>query len=168
MEMKVPHQLYSLYSASNMIKREDHSRKSLKKPEEKQHDDSKPFNSRNLSKVILPPLGVSSYNQNPLAPKGWIISPMDSRYRYEINLYVAHMQVLGDIYGGFSSLLSMDLPFSSCISEASPNRQLYITDNVVDLFFAVDIVLTFFVAYIDRRTQLLVCDWRKIAVRLVD
>lgn len=33
---------------------------------------------KNLSKIILPPLGVSSSNQNP---KGWIISPMDSRYR---------------------------------------------------------------------------------------
>lgn len=59
-------------------------------------------------------------------------------------------------------------PFQVAFLKASPNRQLYITDNVVDLFFAVDIVLTFFVAYIDRRTQLLVCDWRKIAVRLVD
>lgn len=56
-------------------------------------------------------------------------------------------------------------PFQVAFLKASPNRQLYITDNVVDLFFAVDIVLTFFVAYIDRRTQLLVCDWRKIAVR---
>lgn len=87
MEMEVPHQLYSLYSASSMIKREDHSRKKTKKPEEKQHDDSKSFTSRNLSKVILPPLGVSSYNQNPVAAKGWIISPMDSRYRYVRSLY---------------------------------------------------------------------------------
>ncbi|CBI23771.3 unnamed protein product, partial [Vitis vinifera] len=152
--MKVPHQLYSLYSASNMIKREDHSRKSLKKPEEKQHDDSKPFNSRNLSKVILPPLGVSSYNQNPLAPKGWIISPMDSRYRCWETFMVVLVAYSLWIY-----------PFQVAFLKASPNRQLYITDNVVDLFFAVDIVLTFFVAYIDRRTQLLVCDWRKIAVR---
>ncbi|KAJ9687452.1 hypothetical protein PVL29_016084 [Vitis rotundifolia] len=154
MEMKVPHQLYSLYSASNMIKREDHSRKSSKKREEKQHDDSKPFNSRNLSKVILPPLGVSSYNQNPLAPKGWIISPMDSRYRCWETFMVVLVAYSLWIY-----------PFQVAFLKASPNRQLYITDNVVDLFFAVDIVLTFFVAYIDRRTQLLVCDWRKIAVR---
>jgi len=38
------------------------------------------FNLRNISKLILPPLGVS--NQNPVNSKGWIISPMDSRYRY--------------------------------------------------------------------------------------
>ena len=38
------------------------------------------FNLRNISKLILPPLGVSS--QNPVNSKGWIISPMDSRYRY--------------------------------------------------------------------------------------
>ena len=59
-------------------------------------------------------------------------------------------------------------PFQVAFLKASPSRELYITDNVVDLFFAVDIILTFFVAYIDRRTQLLVCDGRKIAVRLVD
>lgn len=59
-------------------------------------------------------------------------------------------------------------PFQFAFLKASHNRQLYIADNVVDLFFAVDIVLTFFLAYIDGRTQLLVCDRRKIAVRLVD
>lgn len=56
-------------------------------------------------------------------------------------------------------------PFQVAFLKATLNRELYITDNIVDLFFAVDIVLTFFVAYIDRRTQLLVCDGRKIAVR---
>lgn len=34
-----------------------------------------------LSKLILPPLGVSSYTQNQTKSK-WIISPMDSRYRF--------------------------------------------------------------------------------------
>ncbi|PKI74853.1 hypothetical protein CRG98_004625 [Punica granatum] len=41
-----------------------------------------PFQMKNISKLILPPLGVSSSNQNPVQSKGWIISPMDSRYRY--------------------------------------------------------------------------------------
>lgn len=36
----------------------------------------------NLSKLILPPLGVASYNQNQIISSGWVISPMDSRYRY--------------------------------------------------------------------------------------
>ncbi|RRT66806.1 hypothetical protein B296_00013611, partial [Ensete ventricosum] len=42
---------------------------------------------------------------------------------------------------------------------------LALADNIVNAFFAVDIVLTFFVAYLDRTTYLLVDDHRKIAVR---
>lgn len=56
-------------------------------------------------------------------------------------------------------------PFEVAFVNANPKRVLYIADNVVDLFFGIDIVLTFFVAYIDRRTQLLVLDRRSIAVR---
>lgn len=58
-------------------------------------------------------------------------------------------------------------PFEVAFLNYSPSRGLYIADNIVDLFFAVDIVLTFFVAYIDRTTQLLVCEPRKIAIRCV-
>lgn len=39
-------------------------------------------NLRNLSKLILPPLGVSGYNQTQINNSGRIISPMDSRYRW--------------------------------------------------------------------------------------
>jgi hypothetical protein len=38
-------------------------------------------------------------------------------------------------------------------------------DLVVDAFFAADIVLTFFVAYLDNSTYLLVDDHKKIAAR---
>jgi len=48
--------------------------------EEEEEDDS-PLSLSSLSKIILPPLGVSSFNQNPIESKGWIISPVDSRYR---------------------------------------------------------------------------------------
>ncbi|KAK2966667.1 hypothetical protein RJ640_002365 [Escallonia rubra] len=105
----------------------------LEKP---QHDEehalyssARSFNLRNISKLILPPLGASSFNQNQVesSTKGRIISPMDSRY--------------------------------------SPKRPLYIADTIVDAFFAVDIVLTFFVAYIDPKTHLLVRDSRKITTR---
>lgn len=58
-------------------------------------------------------------------------------------------------------------PFEVAFLSSSPYKKLYIADNIVDLFFAIDIVLTFFVAYIDQRTQLLVRDPKKIAVRLV-
>lgn len=58
-------------------------------------------------------------------------------------------------------------PFEITFLSSHPHKPLYIADNIVDLFFAVDIVLTFFVAYIDPITHLLVLDSRKIAKRLV-
>lgn len=58
-------------------------------------------------------------------------------------------------------------PFEVAFMHSSPNRKLYIVDNVVDLFFAVDIILTFFLAYIDRTTHLLVRDSKKIVLRFV-
>uniref|UniRef100_A0A0V0I000 Putative ovule protein n=1 Tax=Solanum chacoense TaxID=4108 RepID=A0A0V0I000_SOLCH len=58
-------------------------------------------------------------------------------------------------------------PFEIAFMHSNPNTTLYITDNVVDIFFAADIFLTFFVAYIDATTQLLVRDRRKIAIRYV-
>lgn len=56
-------------------------------------------------------------------------------------------------------------PWEVAFLDSSLPWNLFIADNIVDLFFAVDIVLTFFVAYIDPRTQLLVRDSRKIATR---
>lgn len=56
-------------------------------------------------------------------------------------------------------------PFEVAFLKSSPKKELWIADNIVDLFFGVDIILTFFVAYIDTRTQLLVRDSRKMAVR---
>ena len=44
-----------------------------------------------------------------------------------------------------------------------PARPLAITDNIVNGFFFIDIVLTFFVAYLDRSTYLLVDDRKMIA-----
>jgi len=40
------------------------------------------FNLRNLSKVILPPLGgPSGHSQLHAGSDKWVISPLDSRYR---------------------------------------------------------------------------------------
>ena len=44
-----------------------------------------------------------------------------------------------------------------------PQGPLSITDNIVNGFFAIDIVLTFFVAYLDRATYLLVDNRKQIA-----
>ena len=43
-----------------------------------------------------------------------------------------------------------------------------VADLIVDLFFATDIIMTFFVAYFDRRTYLLVDRRKSIVKRLVD
>lgn len=42
---------------------------------------------------------------------------------------------------------------------------LFIVDHIVNGFFAIDIILTFFVAYLDSHTYLLVDDPKKIAIR---
>ncbi|KAA0039007.1 potassium channel AKT2/3 [Cucumis melo var. makuwa] len=56
-------------------------------------------------------------------------------------------------------------PLEVAFLDAIPRRKLLIVDSIVDIFFAIDIVFTFFVAYIDHRTQLLVRDSKKIAIR---
>ncbi|KAM0955677.1 hypothetical protein ACFX2A_024532 [Malus domestica] len=46
---------------------------------------------RNISKLIIPPLGASNYNQTPIQSNGRIISAMDSRYRrYSLTLHEKH------------------------------------------------------------------------------
>ncbi|CAN6691758.1 unnamed protein product [Malus baccata var. baccata] len=46
---------------------------------------------RNISKLILHLLGASNYNQTPIQSNGWIVSPMDSRYkRYSLTLHEKH------------------------------------------------------------------------------
>lgn len=42
---------------------------------------------------------------------------------------------------------------------------LFVIDNIVNCFFAVDIVLTFFVAYLDSQSYLLIDEPKKIAIR---
>ncbi|XP_002441141.1 potassium channel AKT2 [Sorghum bicolor] len=113
------------------------------------------FNLRNLSKVILPPLGgPSGQSQSHGGSDKWVISPLDSRYRWWDTLMVVLVAYSAWVY-----------PFEVAFMNASPKGGLEVADIVVDLFFAVDIVLTFFVAYIDHRTQLLVRDRRKITLR---
>ncbi|XP_054779281.1 potassium channel AKT2/3-like isoform X2 [Prosopis cineraria] len=136
--------------------KEEQNHQDLEQPHLEEDYESPTFNLQNVSKVILPPLGASSYNHNPAHPKGWIISPMDTRY----GCWESFMVVLV----GYSAWV---YPFEIGFLMSSPTHKLYIVDNVVDLFFGVDIVLTFFLAYIDRSTQLLVRDSKQIALRYV-
>uniref|UniRef100_A0A0E0L2V7 Potassium channel n=1 Tax=Oryza punctata TaxID=4537 RepID=A0A0E0L2V7_ORYPU len=116
------------------------------------------FNLRNLSKLILPPLGVPAGGHAQPGHAGpndkRVISPLDSRYRCWDTFMVVLVAYSAWVY-----------PFEVAFMNASPKGGLEVADIVVDLFFAVDIVLTFFVAYIDSRTQLLVRDRRRIATR---
>ncbi|CAN6332977.1 unnamed protein product [Urochloa humidicola] len=114
------------------------------------------FNLRNLSKVILPPLGGPSSGHGQShggSDDKWVISPLHSRYRCWETFMVVLVAYSAWVY-----------PFEVAFMNASPKGGLEVADMVVDLFFAVDIVLTFFVAYIDPRTQLLVRDRKKIAL----
>ncbi|WRX15245.1 Ion transport domain - like 4 [Theobroma cacao] len=155
MEMKFTPEAFKLTSSMKRVQQQNGPGKA--ETPHSESDEDTPLSLSSLSKLILPPLGVSSYNQNQIKSKGWIISPMDSRYRCWETFMVLLVFYSAWVY-----------PFEVSFFSSSPPRRLYIADNIVDLFFAVDIVLTFFVAYIDRRTHLLVQDSKKIAVRLVN
>ncbi|KAJ4880863.1 Potassium channel AKT2/3 [Raphanus sativus] len=150
MDLKYPPSHYNLSSVMKKHQRLQHHRG---KGRDEEYDASS-LSLNNLSKLILPPLGVASYDQSRIISSGWIISPMDSRHRWWESIMV--------LLVAYSSLV---YPFEVAFLRSSPKRTLCITDNIVDSFFAVDIVLTFFVAYIDRRTQLLVREPKQIAVR---
>ncbi|CAA7396787.1 unnamed protein product [Spirodela intermedia] len=121
------------------------------KPEDEEPDS---VTLSNLSKIVLPPLGASSYDLAQPNAGGKTISPMDSRYRCWETFMVLLVAYSAWVY-----------PFKVAFMGASAQQGgLYIADNVVAFFFAVDMGLTFFVAYIDRRTHLLIVDRKKIAV----
>ncbi|KAJ6914034.1 potassium channel AKT1-like isoform X3 [Populus alba x Populus x berolinensis] len=102
-----------------------------------------------LSTGILPSLGARSNRRVKL--NRFIISPYDRRYR----IWETFLVVLV-IYTAWVS------PFEFGFLK-QPERPLSICDNVVNGFFATDIVLTFFLAYLDKTTYLLVDDRKKIA-----
>ncbi|KAM0934958.1 putative cyclic nucleotide-binding domain, potassium channel, voltage-dependent, EAG/ELK/ERG [Dioscorea sansibarensis] len=104
-----------------------------------------------LSSGILPSLGARSNRRVKL--RKFIVSPYDHRYRaWETFL------ILLVIYSAWVS------PFEFGFIE-EPKGALAAADNVVNGFFAIDIILTFFVAYLDRTTYLLIDSPKKIAWR---
>ncbi|KAL5768942.1 hypothetical protein ACOSP7_015491 [Xanthoceras sorbifolium] len=102
-----------------------------------------------LSTGVLPSLGARSNRRFKL--RTFILSPYDRRYRvWETFL------VLLVIYTAWVS------PFEFGFLR-KPQKPLSIIDNIVNGFFAVDIILTFFVAYLDKTSYLLVDSPKKIA-----
>ncbi|OIT07943.1 PREDICTED: potassium channel AKT2/3-like [Nicotiana attenuata] len=157
--MQMSHSSYSVYNSStkNMIIEDSQIKdQHVQDNSHGSSNNSDELSFRNLSKLILPPLGSNGYSQNQTQQKGKIITPMDSRYRCWETLMV--------IMVAYSAWVC---PFEIAFMHSNPNRVLYIADNVVNLFFAIDIILTFFVAYIDTTTQLLVRDRRRIATRYI-
>ncbi|PIN08388.1 hypothetical protein CDL12_19040 [Handroanthus impetiginosus] len=104
-----------------------------------------------LSTGILPSLGARSNRRVKL--RSFIISPYDRRYRAWETFLVVLV-----VYTAWVS------PFEFGFLD-KPEAPLSITDNVVNGFFAIDIVLTFFVAYLDRKTYLLVDNPKRIALK---
>ncbi|XP_042377518.1 potassium channel AKT1-like [Zingiber officinale] len=98
---------------------------------------------------IIPSLGARSTRRVML--RWFIVSPYDRRYRaWETFLIVLV------IYSAWVS------PFEfGFLGHAT--GALALVDNIVNAFFAIDIILTFFVAYLDRTTYLMVDDPKLIA-----
>ncbi|CAI8610248.1 unnamed protein product [Vicia faba] len=104
-----------------------------------------------LSTGILPSLGARSNRRVKLRPL--IISPYDRRYRIWETFLVTLV-----VYTAWVS------PFEFGFLK-KPQEPLSISDNIVNGFFAIDMVLTFFVAFIDKTTYLFVDNPKKIAWR---
>ncbi|KAK6945052.1 KHA domain [Dillenia turbinata] len=102
-----------------------------------------------LSNAVLPSLGARSNRRVQL--RRFIISPYDRRYRFWETFLVVLV-----LYTAWVS------PFEFGFLQ-KPAGPLDIVDNVVNGFFAIDIIVTFFVAYLDRTTYLLIDEPKKIA-----
>ncbi|XP_038897966.1 potassium channel AKT1-like [Benincasa hispida] len=106
-----------------------------------------------LNGGILPPLGVNGQKNRRIKLRRHIISPFDYNYR------------LWETFLIFLVLYTAWVcPFEFGFIP-SPQGALAVIDNVVNGIFAIDIVLTFFVAYLDKTTYLLVDDRNLIALR---
>ncbi|CAL0334665.1 unnamed protein product [Lupinus luteus] len=105
-----------------------------------------------LSNDLLPSLGARINQEATL--RRYIISPFNPRYRAWEMLLVALV-----IYSAWIC------PFEFAFLPYKPDT-LFIIDNIVNGFFAIDIMLTFFVAYLDSHSYLFVDDPKRISIRL--
>ncbi|XP_044464837.1 potassium channel KAT3 isoform X2 [Mangifera indica] len=111
-------------------------------------------NLTSVSSSLLPAFGTV-VDDGHLQLKKFVIAPYDYRYRCWDTFLVVLV-----VYSSWAS------PFELAFRKAATGS-LMIVDLLVDAFFAADIVLTFFVAYLDKSTYLLVDDHKKIATRYV-
>ncbi|KAG6639334.1 hypothetical protein CIPAW_10G092300, partial [Carya illinoinensis] len=102
---------------------------------------------------LLPSLGARINQATKL--RRYIVSPFSPRYRAWEMLLVVLV-----IYSAW--ICPFEFAFLPYKQDA-----LFVFDNIVNGFFAIDIILTFFVAYLDSHSYLLVDDPKKIAVRYI-
>ncbi|KAF5198557.1 Potassium channel kat3 [Thalictrum thalictroides] len=111
-------------------------------------------NLATVSSSLLPAFGTT-IDEGYLQLRKYIIAPYDRRYRWWQTFLVVLV-----IYSAWAS--PFELAFRKVAHGAN---SLMPVDLVVDSFFAFDIILTFFVAYLDKSTYLLVDNPRMIAKR---
>lgn len=133
-----------------------------------------------FSSHLLPSLGarinqatkLQKHIISPFSPRyrlwslSWFVAGLPSTFTASLTFHVHHFRA-------WEMLLIILVIYSAWICPFEfgflPYKQdaLFIFDNIVNGFFAIDIVLTFFVAYLDTETYLLVDDAKKIAIRSV-
>lgn len=118
----------------------------------RRHSSGEIKNLTSVSSSLLPAFGTVVTDGYSNLNK-FIIVPYDRRYRWWQTFLVVLV-----VYSAWVS------PFELAFKKVATGSLLPV-DLVVDAFFALDIVLTFFVAYLDKSTYLLVDDHKKIAVR---
>ncbi|TVU35773.1 hypothetical protein EJB05_17676, partial [Eragrostis curvula] len=118
-----------------------------------------------ISSGILPSLGARSNRRIKLRPSSSPPTTADTGPSVPAALSVVRIVSFWETY------LIILVVYSAWVSPfefgfvRKPEGALAIIDNVVNAFFAVDIILTFFVAYLDRMTYLLEDDPKRIAWR---
>ncbi|XP_045801877.1 potassium channel KAT1-like isoform X3 [Trifolium pratense] len=106
-----------------------------------------------LSSDLLPSLGAQVIQETK--PRKYVIYPFNPHYRiWELLLVVLV------IYSAW--ICPFEFAFLTYKEDG-----LFILDNIVNGFFAIDIVLTFFVAYQDSDSYLVIDDPKKIATRYI-
>eukprot|EP01018_Ginkgo_biloba_P026205 Gb_11173 [translate_table: standard] len=106
-----------------------------------------------VSSGILPALGTGTDSYPEI--RKHIIAPYNKHYRWW-QMFL----ILLVLYSAWVS------PFEFAFVKVTESP-LFIVDNMVNGFFAIDIVITFFVAYLDKTTYLFVDNPKKIALRYV-
>ncbi|XP_047056823.1 potassium channel KAT3-like [Lolium rigidum] len=113
------------------------------------------FNGCNVPDDLLPSLGATAaqHQSTPSRLRKYLVWPYDPRYKvWETFL------ILLVVYSAW--ICPLEFAFMRYLPRAP-----FVVDDVVNAFFAVDIVLTFFVPFVDKKSYLVVDDPKKIAIR---